>query len=86
MTAQLFGDDIVKTVKDMKQEASIIEDSNKNRWQPIYFIVEIGKKTSGLTKRPGRAKASICSIWSGHPRKGVKLFFLNCGKCGNHFF
>ena len=34
VTAQLFGDDIVKTVKDMKQEASIIKDSNKNQWQP----------------------------------------------------
>ena len=34
VTAQLFSDDIVKTVKDMKQEACIIKDSNKNQWQP----------------------------------------------------
>ena len=31
--AQLFGDDIVKPVKDMKQEACIIKDSYKNQWQ-----------------------------------------------------
>ena len=34
VTSQLFGDDIVKTMKDAKQETSIIKESNQNQWQP----------------------------------------------------